>query len=657
MKKISFEDACILSAIKFARFWARILPLSVSFWIARRIGSFFFYLTKRRKVAYKNLRMVFSAEKNPGELLAIAKRSMQNMAMNAIEMLRIPEMSREDVGKNFVIQGRENFEPHLKKGAGVIFLTGHFGNWELLNVISGILEYSVVVLARVQKHPKSDAYLNSLRRSKGNQVIHKGMPIREILKALKRGDIVGILSDQDGGKQGCFVNFFNRLSSTPPGAAAFSLRTGSPICPIFIIREKNGSSHRIVIEKPIPVPDASLPPEEAERCMIQDFSSSLERRVREFPEQWLWAHRRWKSSPDRHILILSDGKAGHLNQSQAVLAAIQSERKSHGRYEDRIYSKIIQPRFKKSFAAKSMRILSMALRGHLPFRRAWMKWCLEEESYKEMMATYADVVISCGASLVDVNLWVKNENYSKSVVVMKPSLPVFHFDAVVAPKHDGLNRSQPQVFETEGALSPIQSEDLETEGAVLAAELGLSSKKRRAGVLIGGDTGALHFDPGLFSSLTKSIHDFCKASGFSALVTTSRRTPAWADENVKKVFEKKEICPFYVIANESNRKGIVAGIMALSDVLVVTADSISMISEAVSAGKPVIAVDVWQGEKLKKKYQNYLRHLENMNFVIRCRAENIKQALEKYLSSGWTVSTDYRRQEEMVLSKAVRRVI
>lgn len=655
MKKILFEDACILSAIRFARFWARILPLGVSFWVARRIGSGVFYLTPRRRIAIKNLRMAYGAEKSPEELFEIAKRSSQNLAMSAIEMLRIPEMTRGDVERRFIIEGRENFEPHLAQGKGVIFLTGHFGSWELLNIVSGLVGYPMLALARVQKHPRSDAYLNGLRRSKGTQVVHKGMPVREILRALKKGEIVGILSDQDGGRQGRLVDFFGRLSSTPAGAAIFSMRTGAPIFPSFIIREKN-MRYRIVIEKPIPIPDASLAPEDAQRRILQSFAGALEGHVRRHPEQWLWAHRRWKSSPDRQVLILSDGKAGHLNQSRAVLEAVRSERKAHGLPADRIFSRTVEPVFRKGFAAQAVRILSVLARGHLPFRRAFMRMLLEKQSYEELLRTYADIVISCGSSLADVNLWMKKENSAKSVVVMKPSISSAHFDAVVAPRHDRMTEG-PRVFTTEGALSSYRAEDLELEGSVLSAELALSPGQWRVGVLVGGDTGSLRFDPALFRALTDSIDTFCHKTRSAALVTTSRRTPEWAEKLMKSKFSDRLTCPLLLIANEIDRPGVVAGILGLSAALVVTAESMSMISEAVSTGKPVLVVQPWHDGKMKRKYGDYLEHLKEQGLIVLCEADQVQTQLEKCMSSGWSSGKDHRRREEMVLGDAARSVL
>ena len=525
MKKTLLEDVLILNAIKLARIWVRVTPPSVCYAFARAVGAVIYWVgRKRRDDAYRSLRMAFASEKNPAELRRIARRSIQSLAMGVIDTLRIPEMTEND----FRAAGHENAEPFLHDKKGILFLTGHFGSWELLNIGGRFIGYPMTVLARAQKHPLSDAYLNELRRSNGNQVIHKGMPLREILRTLKEGKVVGILSDQDGGRNGCFVEFFGRLASTPPGAAVFSIRTEVPILPAFIHRDSDGR-HLIEIGKPLDRPGADWPAKRAETFLLQQFAKALESKIRKTPEQWLWAHRRWKSSPDKQVLILSDGKAGHVNQSLAVLEAIRRERRSHHAAEERVFSNLVEIHFRSPAAQKALRALSLLLGGHLPFRRFWMRLALRPEVYRALLHTYADIVISCGSSLVDVNLWMKKENLARSVVVMKPAFPFAHFDAVIAPKHDGL-ADHPRLFSTEGALSSLKTEDLELEGSALAAELGLEPGCRRIGVLIGGNTQSLYFEKDVFEGLMSALRDFALRSGSQLLVTTSRRTPGWADD-------------------------------------------------------------------------------------------------------------------------------
>ena len=654
-KKISYEDALILNAIRVARFFMGVLPVSVSMAAARGLGRLVYLTSKRRSTAYKNLRMVFAGQKTRREMKRIARGSMENLAMSGMDLLRIPSMTRAYVEKHILIEGAEKFKPYFERGQGIIFLTGHFGSWELLNIAGGLMGYPMVALARIQKHPRSDAYLNSLRASKGSQVIHKGMPVREILRALRRGQIVGILSDQDGGKTGTFVNFFGRLSSTPSGAATFALRTGAAIFPAFITREKN-HHHRIEVEGPLALPDPSLSPEEGESFLLQQFADALEKKIRLAPEQWLWAHRRWKSSPDRTVVILSDGKPGHLNQSLALFEALKRERAAQGFPAECFQKKTVEVRFRSPWSKKCWKALSFLFWGRPPFGEHLLQWALAPECAREVRGTYADIVVSCGSSLTEINLWMKRENLAKSMVVMDPKPFARQFDAVIVPRHDRVAPAG-NIFETDGALPSWDREERAREGEKLKTELKLPEGKR-LGLLVGGDAGpGLKFDEGLFTLWTKEIQNSAARLDVAVLATTSRRTPSWADAEMKRVFSDKQQCPLLVIANEANRTGVVAAILDLSDVIVVTGESMSMISEAAFSGKPVIVFSPWKKAAFKRKYEEALELLEKKGAVVRAMPENFSEILQQQMVRGLDASASLAEgSDDLVLSRAAKKV-
>ena len=520
----------------------------------------------------------------------------------------------------------------------------------------GLIGYPMVAIARTQKHPRSDEYLNSLRVSTGCQVIRKGMPTREILRALKKGKIVGILSDQDGGKTGTFVRFFNRLSSTPSGAAVFSLRTGALIFPVFNFRSPERINHRVEVEGPLAMPDASMPAEEAERMILQQFADLLESKIRKSPDQWLWGHRRWKSTPDRSVLILSDGKTGHLNQSLAVFGAIRSEREARGVSAENTRAHIIEVRFKSEFLKNLLAALCVLSRGHLPFKPWLMKTVLERACYDRLMKTYADTVISCGSSLIGVHLLAKYENQAKSLVVMKPSVSLSCFEAVVAPRHDRL-KPKDNVFMTDKALSFVEGRPLEAEAAKLEAELHLSNGNKRIGLLVGGDTRFTRFHEPSFQKIIEGIKRYSEETDSWLLATSSRRTPDWADRTLKTAFKDDKHCALLVIANESNRPGIVGGILGLCDMVVVSGESISMVSEAVSSGKPVVVFMPSDQARLKPKYRAFLDQLGEEKLIIPVSSGDVYGALKRALVREPGESDALLSKDREILRQAVRRVI
>ncbi|MBI3315963.1 MAG: mitochondrial fission ELM1 family protein [Candidatus Omnitrophica bacterium] len=607
MKKTSFEDALILNTTRGARFLTHGLPWGVSLGIARALGTLVFFLSKRRKIALKNLRAAFAGERPALELERIALRSFQNLAMSAAEMLRIPDMDRRYIESHVKVIGAEKLQGPLRERRGIIFLTAHFGNWELLNVAGSLLGYPMVALARVQKHPRSDEYLNRIRASKGTQIIRKGMPIREILRALKSGRIVGMLSDQDGGKNGVFVDFFNRLSSTPGGAAAFALRTGAVIFPVFISRV-DGSRHEVEVEGPLEIPESGVSSEDAERILLQQFARVLETKIRRRPDQWLWAHRRWKSTPNRTVLVLSDGKPGHQNQSLTVFEAIRERFKNRGLPDACLTRRCVEVKFKNELFKNFLGAWVLLTGGRFPFKRWFCRLALVPDCFETLSRAYADIVVSCGHSLLGANLYMKEENSARSVVVMKPSFSPRYFDVLIVPRHDKIKKAA-NVFTTEGALVFSSSEALETESRRLAEETGLTGSIQKIGLLVGGDTDDVRFVEAPLQGIFDALDRHCRSTGAALLATSSRRTPSWADALLKRYFKENERCRLLVVANEANRPGVVQGILGLCDLVLVSGESMSMVSEAVASGKRVIVFLPFDKSRLKSKYRSFLNRL------------------------------------------------
>lgn len=651
-KKILLEDALILNFTKALRALAHALPPRVSLAVARGVGGVIHALSKRRKIAYKNLRAAFAGEKSRAEMHRIARLSVQNLAMSAVELLRFPDMNEAYIRRHMSIVGAEKFEPVLRQGRGIIFLTAHFGNWEILSIASGLVGYPMMALARVQKHPRSDAYLNSLRSSQGSRIAYKGMNVREILKSLKGGGIVGMLSDQDGGRNGTFVHFFDRLSSSPSGVATFALRTGAPIYPVFDFRE-SPTNHHVEVEGPLALPDPSADPEEAERFILQQFADMLEAKIRRSPEQWLWAHRRWKSTPDRSVVILSDKKSGHVNQSLAAARAIQAHMDSRPGPRGRLRTTTIEVAYRSGTAKKMLDLAALVTRGHLPFKHAWLKHCLSAECYRAVMGAYADIVVSCGSSTAAVNLLAAEENQARSLVIMKPSFGTGAFDAAVVPQHDGVAAAD-NIFITEKALSVITEDVIEKEAAKLAREIGDGGKK--IGVLLGGDTDALRFEREKLETAVDGIRRVLRDAPARVLVTTSRRTPAWAETLLKRMFADRNECPLLVLANEANREGAVAGILGLSDIVVVSGESISMVSEALSSGKPVIVFLPADEKKIKPKLREFIERLVRQKRVLSVSPDELYGCLRVQLHSpngAWAAPV---RRDGDVLKAAAQKV-
>ncbi len=655
MKKILFEDAFILNSAKTARWLVHFLPFRLSLFIAKCVGGTVYFFTKRRRVAYKNLRAAFAGEKSKREMKRIARLSMEGLAMGIVELLKFPDMDRATVERHVRFEGTDQIRPRIEEGKGVILLAAHFGSWEFMNAIASLIGYPIVGLARAQKHPRSNEFLNSLRTCRGNQVIQKGIPVREILKALRAGRIVGIIGDQDAGKTGTFVNFFGRSSSSPDGVAAFAAKTGATVFPVFMFRT-GLLSHRVEVEAPIRVSEDSAEEGKRERAMLQSFADTLESKIRKSPEQWLWAHRRWKSTPDRFVLILSDGKAGHLNQSFALFEALKEERTSQGFSPQRLHLKTIEIRFKSRASKILFNALCVLFQGNIPFGDTLLRCVLERECAQQLTGAYADIVISSGSSLAGVNLWARTENYAKSAVVMKPFASPRLFDAVIVPSHDRMSPAE-NVFITERTLSTVCEETLKTEAERLFKTLKTPRGRKRIGFLLGGDTERVKFDKPLLEKSLENIQRACKESGAALLATSSRRTPSWVDQALKDTLGNAPDCELLVIASESNREGIVPGIVGLSDLVVVSGESLSMVSEAVSSGKPVVVFTPAVDGAGKAKAREFLDRMARRYGVKLVQPDGLYEVLLREIRSPNGVPSKSASGDLEVLRAAARRLL
>ncbi len=231
-------------AVKFLNKLFSLMPIRLALWIGMRLGTLaFLFNRKRRVIAYANLKAAFAGEKSPKELKGLTKKVYQNLLQTFVEVLNLTKVNKKYVDKYVKVINMERVERASKSGRGTILLTAHFGGWELSNLVSAIVGYPILVLAREQKLGRINELLNQLRESKGCKVIRKGISMKNIIMALRDKQIVGVLSDQDAGKNGTFVTFFGRPTSSHSGPMEMAKRTGSIILPNFIVRVKGHTTN------------------------------------------------------------------------------------------------------------------------------------------------------------------------------------------------------------------------------------------------------------------------------------------------------------------------------------------------------------------------------------------------------------------------------
>lgn len=615
----------VLSLIaRFFNLLLSALPIGMALGFGRFFGGIAYIVNyKRAKVAYANMRAAFGGEKEPSEIRAIVKDLYRNFGQTLVEIVRMPSISKQYMDKYVEVQNFNNFTDALKKGRGVIYLTGHFGNWELCSIASALRGFPMFVLAREQKMTRLNNLLNMARESKGCKVIKKGMAAREIYEHLEGNGVVGILSDQDAGKKGVFIDFFGRPTSSPRGAFALARKTGAMIVPAFAVRT-GGPHHIIFIEPPLEVSNSG-DGDANEHEAMQRFTVVLESYIRKHPEQWLWLHKRWKSTPLRKVAILSDGKKGHLNQSLAVFEKIKKVRREFGYGEADTEQKVVEVGYKSGAKRILMALLAPAVSGYCLLRMKLLKYCLSPGCYDDIKKTYADIIISCGSQAAPVNILLSGENCARSITLMKPPLlSVRNFDIAIIPEHDRPRRRE-NIVKTIGTPSMISPEKIENDLISLgkAVELG---RKKNIGLFIGGDNKNYSIDIPLMEKVLEGVAGAARELDANILATTSRRTSAEVSGLMKSMLGRDPRAKLLIIAAERNPEWAVGGILGASSVVIVSGESTSMLSEAAGSGKHVIAFRPRRKPMAQagNKHETFLKKLSLNGFIRLSEADNLK---------------------------------
>ena len=277
------------------------LPEGFALWLGRQLGRMAFYMDwGHRKTSIENLRTAFKQEKTEQELYAIAQRTFQNLGMMAVEFFRIPRMGVETFKKNVRMEGLGKALGLLEKKRGGLLLIGHFGNWELMGLMSRVIGNPIMVIAKpMKKNRWVDEFITKIRNAAGLEVISNVKASRKVVKALSQNRVVGILIDQRAKRsEGVWAEFFGRKAPTTPGLAVLAMKTGAPVLPVFMIR--NGfQKHRLIIQEPLELIHTGDIQKDVE-ANTQLFNDTLESMIRQYPDQWFWLHQRWERKKRAH---------------------------------------------------------------------------------------------------------------------------------------------------------------------------------------------------------------------------------------------------------------------------------------------------------------------------------------------------------------------
>jgi len=275
------------------------LPLGVAL-RAGELAALLAFLFDRphRRVGMRNLEIAFP-DKPMAERRRILRGSFLNLGRMAAELAHLPHLSAERLRDMVRFVDEEWWREAIswERSTGVLALSGHFGNWELLVFAHGMRGHPVHMVHRAIANPLVDRWLNALRARAGTKAIRKRQAARAVLAALHERGLLVLPFDQNSTRGlGVFVDFFGVPASTNAGLARIALKADAPVVPIFIVREGRAARHRVHILPILQVERTDDPAADVVRN-TQRFSDVFEEMVRRYPEQWLWMHKRWKTRP------------------------------------------------------------------------------------------------------------------------------------------------------------------------------------------------------------------------------------------------------------------------------------------------------------------------------------------------------------------------
>ncbi|MFZ5979136.1 MAG: lysophospholipid acyltransferase family protein [Candidatus Zixiibacteriota bacterium] len=248
-------------------------------------------LTSRKRIAFDNLKKAMGDSLSDEEIKLIIKSLFKNIGRTLIEFSRFGKMGLDGINK-IIVGDPAILERIYKEGKGGIIVTAHFGNWELMGAWIAACGYPMDFLVGQQHNQLIDDMLIGFRRDVGVGIISLTKSVRQVFKALRANHFTGLVSDQHNPSEGVILDFFGRPAATPKGPALFSIRSGSPLLP-YLLRRERYDRHVVIASDPIYPPHSG--DEEADiRYMTETYSRFFEATIRKYPDMWLWTHRRWK---------------------------------------------------------------------------------------------------------------------------------------------------------------------------------------------------------------------------------------------------------------------------------------------------------------------------------------------------------------------------
>jgi KDO2-lipid IV(A) lauroyltransferase len=653
MKRYFLKDYILFVTAKLLSWFFRALPMEFALYLAKLIGAIGYYIDrKHRRIVYTNIKVAFGQTKQLEQINEIVKKTFQNFCQHIVEVLCLPKISYGYIEKYVEFENKDLLLDTIRQNKGVIFSSMHFGSWELSFILCDRLGPPFRIVAREHtKYKMTDRLLNVYRQMKPGSVLYRGNNPREMIRVIKNREILGLVVDQ-GGKEGQLVEFFGRRASMPTGALRLALKFNTPFIIVFIIR-KRGPFHKIIIKK-IDIEKTEDIQKDIE-VNLRKIIKLSEEVISQYPEQYMWFYKVWKYTDERKIIILNDGKIGHLRQSQAAAKILAEELEKHN-LKPKI--EILDIRFKNNIAKALLVIFLLPIgKYHCQGCFWYLKRLLQKSSYKSLPGIKADFIVSCGSSISSLNYILSNDSLAKSISILKPNLlSTDRFNLVIMPRHDRPSKKKNVVI-TEGSLNLINRDYLARQSEMLIRRCSLlnQDKMLKIGILLGGDTKRYKMSYQAIDTLISELKKISEKLNLQIFLTTSRRTPSAIEDLIKRNLKDFSRCKLLIIANESNIPEAVGGILGVSEIVIVSDDSISMISEAASSQRYVIVVQTTRGNiSGEHRHRIFLRNLNEKGYIYLAEPENVFKIIEWLLTEKPKIK---RLDDTQILRSAISKIL
>ena len=305
MKKIfprKFRHLMLGWAARFGFALGKIIPRKAGLALFSGMGTVCYYLLpKDRKRTLKNLRFVFGKEWSDKKIRATAKAVFAMLGKNLFDAVHLNTVRAKTFYQTFTHDSLDCIAEVKRSGKGAVFITAHLGCFEMLLHYFARSGFDGVIVGRAFRNPALDEVVRKMRSGPGIEYIDRSEPPRKIVRRLREGKMMGALIDQDTNVEGVFADFLGHPAFTPSSAVRFAMKFDMPII-ISVTARAEDDKHHVFVTPPVTYAktdnfDADL------HGVIRQINEIISGYIRQFPEQWVWMHERWKTKPPKQEAV------------------------------------------------------------------------------------------------------------------------------------------------------------------------------------------------------------------------------------------------------------------------------------------------------------------------------------------------------------------